>query len=101
MRASAILRFARTIRFAMVGSATRNASAISPVVSPPIALRVLALVKAADEEGLETAWVLDHFQTVPPSRASLFECWTLVTSFLRETQRLRIGQLVTGNSYRN
>jgi hypothetical protein len=25
----------------------------------------------------------------------------LVTSFLRETQRLRIGQLVTGNNYRN
>jgi alkanesulfonate monooxygenase SsuD/methylene tetrahydromethanopterin reductase-like flavin-dependent oxidoreductase (luciferase family) len=62
---------------------------------------LLALVKAADEEGLETAWVLDHFQTVPESQAPLFECWTLVASFLRETQRLRIGQLVTANGYRN
>ena len=37
MRASAILRFARTIRLPMVGSATRKARAISPVVMPPSA----------------------------------------------------------------
>ena len=35
MCASAILRFARTIRLPMVGSATRKARAISPVVIPP------------------------------------------------------------------
>lgn len=62
---------------------------------------LLDLVRVADEEGFETAWVLDHFQTMPPSQAPLFECWTLVTSFLRETQRLRIGHMVTGNSYRH
>jgi F420-dependent oxidoreductase-like protein len=60
-----------------------------------------ALARIADEEGFETAWVLDHFQTVPPSPANLFECWTLVVALLRDTTRLRIGQLVTGNGYRN
>ena len=59
------------------------------------------LVRIADEEGFETAWILDHLQTVPPSQANLFECWTLVTAFLRDTTRLRIGQMVTGNGYRN
>ena len=42
MRASAILRLARTIRLPMVGSATRNARAISPVVMPPSARSVSA-----------------------------------------------------------
>jgi F420-dependent oxidoreductase-like protein len=59
------------------------------------------LVTVADEEGFETAWILDHFQTVPPSQASLFECWTLTAALLRATDRLRVGQLVTGNGYRN
>jgi F420-dependent oxidoreductase-like protein len=62
---------------------------------------LLALVRTADDEGFETAWVLDHFQTNPPSQAHLFECWTLVTAFLMATRRLRIGQLVTGNGYRH
>ena len=42
MCASAILRFARTIRLPIVGSATRNARAISPVVRPPSARSVSA-----------------------------------------------------------
>ena len=42
IRASAILRLARTIRLPIVGSATRNARAISPVVSPPSARSVNA-----------------------------------------------------------
>jgi F420-dependent oxidoreductase-like protein len=59
------------------------------------------LVQLAERCGFETAWVLDHLHTVPPSQASLFECWTTVVSLLRDTQRLRIGQLVTANGYRN
>src|SRR3954454_15125855 len=42
MWASAILRLARTIRLPMVGSATRKARAISPVVRPPSARSVSA-----------------------------------------------------------
>jgi F420-dependent oxidoreductase-like protein len=59
------------------------------------------LVQVADQEDFHTAWVIDHFQTMPPSQANLFECWTLVAGFLRDTTRLRIGQLVTGNGYRH
>ena len=42
IRASAIFRLARTIRLPIVGSATRNARAISPVVRPPSARSVSA-----------------------------------------------------------
>lgn len=60
-----------------------------------------AIVQTVEEEGFDTAWVLDHFQTVPPSQANLFECWTLVAGFLRDTTRLRVGNLVTGVAYRH
>ena len=51
MCASAILRFARTIRFPMVGSATRNARAISPVVMPPSARSVSATRAGSSSAG--------------------------------------------------
>ncbi|WP_460523419.1 LLM class F420-dependent oxidoreductase [Flindersiella endophytica] len=59
------------------------------------------LARTADEVGFETVWVLDHLHTVPPSQAYLFECWSTVAALARDTTRVRIGQLVTANAYRN
>jgi F420-dependent oxidoreductase-like protein len=59
------------------------------------------MVVTADELGFDTAYVLDHFQTIPPGPSPLFECWTTVAALLSVTRRLRIGQLVTGNDYRH
>jgi F420-dependent oxidoreductase-like protein len=71
-------------------------------IDPTVAYHsILGLARAADEAGFETAWEHDHFQTMPPSQAPLFECWTLVTALLCQTRRLRVGQMVTGNGYRN
>ena len=57
-------------------------------VEPVAAFEVLTdLTVAGDELGFETAWVMDHFQTVPPSAEPLFECWTMVAAFLRSTRR--------------
>ena len=56
---------------------------------------------AGDELGFDTAYVIDHLQTIPPSADPLFECWTTVAALLRSTRRIRIGQLVTANGYRN
>ncbi|HEU5228732.1 MAG TPA: LLM class F420-dependent oxidoreductase, partial [Ktedonobacteraceae bacterium] len=44
----------------------------------------------------------DHFHTVPkPTQEVTFECWTSTAALARDTKRVRIGQMVTCNGYRN
>ena len=63
MRASASVRFARTMRCATVGSGTRNARAISSVVSPP-SRRSVSATRASVES---TGW---HVMKIRRSRSS-------------------------------
>src|ERR1700730_15674516 len=60
------------------------------------------VAKAADETGFEAVWLVDHFHTVPyPSQEVTFECWMSLAALARDTKRVRVGQIVTCNSYRN
>jgi F420-dependent oxidoreductase-like protein len=60
------------------------------------------VAQTADEVGFSSAWLADHFHTIPqPSQEVTFECWTTTAALARDTRRIRIGQMVTCNGYRN
>jgi F420-dependent oxidoreductase-like protein len=62
-----------------------------------------AVARAADAEpNIHSIWVYDHFHTVPePALETTFECWTISATLARDTERVRIGQMVGCNGYRN
>ena len=56
----------------------------------------------AEELGYDSIWVYDHFHNVPkPSYEAVFECWTTIAAISQRTSRIRLGQMVGCNSYRN
>lgn len=60
------------------------------------------VVTTADELGYDSAWVVDHFHTVPtPTQEVTFECMMTLAALARDTKNIRIGQIVACNSYRN
>ncbi len=61
------------------------------------------VARIAEETGAyDSIWLYDHFHTVPePSMNTTFECWTATAGLARDTERVKIGQMVTCNGYRN
>src|SRR2546427_11200544 len=60
------------------------------------------VAQEADALDYDSIWLFDHFHTVPtPTQEVTFECWTSTAALARDTQRVRIGQIVTCNGYRN
>jgi len=60
------------------------------------------IVTTGDELGYDSAWVVDHFHTVPtPTQEITFECMMMLAALARDTKNIRIGQIVLCNSYRN
>lgn len=56
----------------------------------------------AETLGYHSIWLYDHFHTIPPPTQEVtFECWTSTAALARDTKRIRIGQMVTCNGYRN
>jgi len=60
------------------------------------------IVTTGDKLGYDSAWVVDHFHTVPtPTQEITFECMMMLAALARDTKNIRIGQIVLCNSYRN
>jgi len=65
---------------------------------------MVCVAQTADECGYEAVWLADHFMPVVPElrgEGDWFECWTSTAALARETKRVRIGQAMTCNGYRN
>jgi F420-dependent oxidoreductase-like protein len=55
----------------------------------------------AEALGFDSIWVYDHFHNVPkPANEAVFECWTTLAAISQRTSRVRLGQMVGCNSYR-
>lgn len=65
---------------------------------------ILAFWQEADILGFDTAFVCDHFlmpNPGPPASQRCFEAWCLLAALAAKTHRIRLGVLVTGNTYRH
>src|SRR5215212_9732597 len=73
-------------------------------IADPVAQyeEMTTFAQEAERLGFDSIWLYDHFHTVPePTLETTFECWTATAGLARDTTTIRIGQMVTCNSYRN
>lgn len=59
------------------------------------------VAQAADDCGFESIWLYDHLQTRDGDPDAVLECWTTLAALARETEQVKLGQIVSCALYRN
>ena len=63
---------------------------------------VMALARHVEATGWDGIWYADHFMPNAPDTSTPWpECWSTLAALAAAVPRLRIGPLVTGNTYRH
>src|SRR6187431_2265746 len=64
--------------------------------------RTVQVAQQAERLGFESVWLFDHFHTVPkPTDEITFESFTSLSALAALTERVRVGQIVICNGFRN
>ncbi len=70
--------------------------------SEPAWARTVAVASQAERIGFESVWVFDHVHTVPrPTDEITFESFSTLAALAAITSRVRLGQIVICNGFRN
>lgn len=63
--------------------------------------KAVEIAQLAEKLGYDSIWVYDHFHNVPrPAHEAVFECWTVISAMSQLTSKIRLGQMVGCNLYR-
>ena len=77
---------------------------LTPVGDAGIGPQFAAMARDADQAGLDSLWVMDHFfqiEMAGPAEEPMLEGYSALAFAAGITQRISLGTLVTGVTYRN
>ena len=71
---------------------------------PQLAANLARAAVLAEQSGLSTAWVMDHFFQIPPlgpAEMEMLEGYSVLSFLAAHTKKIRLGTMVTGITYRH